>query len=1196
MEKTFAELLDDSMKYHQITNKSLAKEINVAPITISRWRKGEEIDDKIQIPSKREYLLACIKPLRFAQNDQNGLDDCNCFFKAARHAPLTIEEQKKYFPRLTIEPPQASTNPQQDLGEMPDVSTFYGRTQELENLKQWIIVDKKRIVTIWGMDSIGKSLLASKLLTQISDDFEYCIWKSLREAPLVEKILADIIKFLSPSQTIELPLTIKRLIHLLNESRCLLVLDNVETILQDGTSPGQYQEKHKGYGQLIEQIGESQHQSCLLLTSQQKLRGILNHSQFLELKGLKLLEAQKFFRDLLASDTDKEKIIQHYEGNPSALKIVMAGIQNTYSGNISAFMEDLANGQFIFNDIRDLLKRQFRKISAPERKVIYWLTINRDAVSKNQLCDDMGEVSPSLKDKIGNVLEDLERRSLIEKVKEKFTLQNDVMQYAIEEFIVQIIEEIKTGQISLFNTHTLLKADSKDDIREAQHRLILVPVKERLIANLGKTALETQLMQIITILRSEKKPGYAAGNILNLLCEIGSDLTAYDFSHLTIWQAYLPKVNLSKVNFAHSQFAKSVFTQSFGQILSLASRGKILAAGDRKGYIHLWSDASTIPDSYQAHDSCISSLAFSPEGQILASGSDDHKVKIWEVIEASESIELKCLNILEGHQHSVLSIAFSQQGDKLLSGGHLGKVKLWDVYKGQQIKSWNAHDNRIWSIAFSSDTFATGGKDNSLKIWKIDEDEPIESVSFASEVRVLAFTPDGKQLAIACIDGSLRLRHLDNLKEDLWQTTHSGSVLAIAFSSDGKSMATSTIDKTVKLWQIDGMQEIFTLKEHQDRVKSLAFIRRPDNYYRLASGSDDQSVKIWDISEGKCIKTLQGYANRIWSIAFSPQVDSQILASGYDDNIVRLWDLSEERKKLEGHKDRVYSVVFSPDGTQLITGSRDKTVRIWNIPEANIQAAKHFKLLKANDEVFTVAISPNGQYIAAGNQDGSIQIWDIFNDFKNHHSLAGNQGGVQTVAFSPDNRTLAIGTREGIVTLWNIENAQSLYNLKAYQNRIRSVHFSSDGQYLFVSVNGEESVTRWKLDNGKYSHEQCLKKVGTHIRSVALSPDNETIACGGENSVKIFSNIYDDEKEPIEVLKHNSIVRSVAFSPDGQRLASGSENGTIKLLHIETDQEQTLKVHKPYKDMNIIGITGLTEDEKASLKILGAVEKEENYE
>ncbi|MFH7025705.1 MAG: NB-ARC domain-containing protein [Heteroscytonema crispum UTEX LB 1556] len=446
----------------------------------------------------------------------------------------------------------------QDWGEAPDVSVFYDRTQELNILKQWIVQDNCRLVALLGMGGIGKTALAAKLGQQIESKFDYIIWRSLRNAPLVEEILTEMILFLSHQQETNLPNNldgkILRLINYLRFHRCLLILDNVEAVLKSGDRTGSYQEGYSGYGELLRCIAETPHKSCLMLTSREKPKGLAPSEgetlpvRCFQLNGLPTDAGRKIFLtkgSFIGLEEEWQVLISHYAGNPLGLKIVASAIRDCFDRNICEFLRFLNQGTFIFDDIRDLLDRQFHRLSELEKEIMYWLAINREPMTLSELQDNLIVNIPH--SEIIQAIASLQRRSLIEKKATNFTQQPVVMEYMAAQLIEHICEEITDEKIELFKSHALVQATAKDYIRDSQIFLILQPLIEKLLASLGSAKnIESCLKQILVKLRNESsiETGYISRNIINILRQLKIDLSGYDFSHLQVGQANLEHIKL----------------------------------------------------------------------------------------------------------------------------------------------------------------------------------------------------------------------------------------------------------------------------------------------------------------------------------------------------------------------------------------------------------------------------------------------------------------------------------------------------------------------------------------------------------------------------------------------------------------------------------------------------------------------------
>ena len=370
-------------------------------------------------------------------------------------------------------------------------------------------------------------------------------------------------------------------------------------------------------------------------------------------------------------------------------------------------------------------------------------------------------------------------------------------------------------------------------------------------------------------------------------------------------------------------------------------------------------------NSLEGHSNSVRSVVFSPDGKTLASTSDDHTIKLWQLQ------SLKPIATLTGHSSKVNSVAFSPDGLTLASASSDKTIKLWHLQSQKLIATLTGHSSWVYSVAFSPDalTLASASLDKTIKLWNLESQKPIATLTGHSIwVSSVAFSPDGKTLASASGDNTIKLWNLQTQEEIATLIGHSRWVLSVAFSPDGKTLASASSDKTIKLWHLQSQKVIATLTGHSNGVSSVAF--SPDGL-TLASASDDQTIKLWNLQSQKPIATLTGHSNSVNSVAFSP--DALTLASASSDNTIKLWNLESQKPiaTLTGHSNKIRSVAFSPDALTLASASRDNTIKLWNLETQKPIAT----LTGHSDSVWSVAFSPDGNTLASASFDKTIKLW-----------------------------------------------------------------------------------------------------------------------------------------------------------------------------------------------------------------------------
>lgn len=1087
--------------------------------------------------------------------------------------------------KLTKEDYVKPSPSRQYWGGAISVDLFFGRVNELATLNSWTIQERCRLVAILGMGGIGKTTLSIEFAQQIANKFDCLLWESLRDAPPPTEIIDNAVECVSKGQETNIPSRIgdkiTLLIEYLRSSRCLLLFDNIESVLDSNWRAGKYRQGYEGYGELFRRIGATDHNSCLIITSREKPKEIASLEgeklpvRSMQLGGLK--EVGKIFqlKGLTGSRAELDAIGDRYSGNALALKVVATTVRDLFDGNIGEF---LRQDKAVFGDIRDLLDRQFERLSNLEREIMYWLAIAREPRSLAQLRADF--VTPISSIELLEALESLSRRSLIENDATCFTQQSVVMEYVTDRLIEMVGEEISTQKPEILRDHALIQATAKDYIRENQIRLILQPVIDRLLAIFrSKKEVEACLRQMLATMQEQfpLEKWYVAGNIINLFCQIGTDLTGYDFSNLCVWQADLRKARLHDVNFRNSDLSKSVFAENFGGIWSVAFSpdGQYLAAGDTKGKI-VWRrviDGRPIR-SFEGHSAWVVSLAFSPDGETLASSSCDCTAKLWNVNTG------RYLHSLTEHQQEIWSVAFSPDGETFATGCDDGKARLWNTSTGERIRVFSGHQNEVLSVAFSKDgqELISASHDSTIKFWNIKTGKCNGILKGHEDgVRSISLSPDGKMLASSSCDRTVRLWEIETGKCLRVFKDHSNVVLCVAFSPRGNLLASTGIDRTVRLWDIETGECLKVFQDHSNMINSVAF--NPEGSI-LASGSYDQSVKLWNISTYQCIKTWQGYSNQPLSVIFSP--DGQMLFSGSHDTKIRLWNVSTGKviKTLHEHTNWVLSVAFSPKNNLIASGSADRSIKLWNI-----DTGRAIKTLWGHDAVVrSIAFSSDEKILASASEDGTIRLWDILTG-QTLKILRGHQAEVWTIAFNRNSQILASASFDCTIKLWDMYTGECLKTLNEHEGWVWSISFSSDRKTL-VSTSSDRTIRFWNIETGECN--RIIRDKMGHSQLVAFNEDGQIIAsCRQDHNIRLWRVSTEECFKSLQ--GHTALINSIAFNPDGSILVSSSEDETIRLWDVKSGEcLKTLRLKNPYEGMNIENVMGLTAPTIETLKILGA--------
>jgi WD40 repeat protein len=785
-------------------------------------------------------------------------------------------------------PPRPHSNI--DWGEAPDISVFYGRVSELTTLTTWVNDSRCRLVMILGMGGVGKTALVTKLASQLQPDFAKIVWRSLRNAPPLDTLLPELIQILCPQADIlapnmEISAQILRLLDCLRQERCLLVFDNAEAMIPSRNASETHRREYAAYTELFERIGASSHQSCLLVTSREKpeqivsLEGAKLPVRTLTISGLNPSDSEALFdaKGLSASAADRKRLCNIYSGNPLALNIVATSIYNLFDGDIQRFLKTEVS---IFDGIRQLLDRQFERLSPAEQTVMYSLAIERNWLSLDDLHARI--IPTTTKPRLLSTLESLQRRSLIEQSAGKFTQQAVVMEYMTERTIDRVVRELANWDVET--------GDCLFTLTEHTGRIWAARFSPN--GKLLATCSGDGTIRIWDV---------ATWTVLEILTGFRNWFFAIEFSPDSQFLAIGNVGNVVKIWDLSTKQQIHTLSGHSARVATLqfSTDGRLLVTGSGDRSVRLW-DTRTWQELYcwQGYSNWIESVVFHPNGTRLLTGSQDGSVAEWDVQSG------RILQTFVGHQLGLWSVNYSPDGKIIVSGSADSTVKVWDAEAGQLLQTLSTRQGDVWCVRFSPDgRFIAGTSMDNLGVcvWLATGALLTTLFGHTNLVRSIAFSPNSQLLATGSFDCSWRLWDVGNSQMLGCYTGHDNWIWDLAWSSDGEFIATGSADCTARLWRATTGELLQTFKGHTLGVVAVKF--SPNDRY-LATGSSDCTIKIWDIETGSLVRTLTGH----------------LVGVG----------VASADSEASRNENRVLSIDYSLDGQLFVSSSGDETLKLWN--------------------------------------------------------------------------------------------------------------------------------------------------------------------------------------------------------------------------------------------------------------------------
>ncbi|MCI0684104.1 MAG: WD40 repeat domain-containing protein [Gemmataceae bacterium] len=573
--------------------------------------------------------------------------------------------------------------------------------------------------------------------------------------------------------------------------------------------------------------------------------------------------------------------------------------------------------------------------------------------------------------------------------------------------------------------------------------------------------------------------------------------------------------------------------------------GKYLATGSFDHTIKLWEVAtSKEAKTYggpTGHQKMVMCVTISPDGQLLASGSIDNTLKVWDVPLTAPSRLLPATEAVNG-------VAQSPDGTKLAFGSKDGQVKLVNVADAKELFKLEGHAGPVTGVAFSPNgqTLASSGADKTLRFWNVANGQLLGVVTaHSAAANAVAFSTNSVQAMSAGDDGYLRVWQMPPTPSKPIAVTQPAPITTAILTPDNNSILAGGEDKVVRQTQIAG-KEVRALTGPTAAVTAVTI--SPNNAF-LAAGAADQRVWLWNNGNNQPLGSVLAHAGAVTAAQFHPN-STQLLTAG-GDGMVKVWTMPHVAAKAIAHPDAVVVALPAPDGKKLFTGGADKIVRVWN--PANLQMERQFVGHAA--PITALAVNANGQVLVSGSGDASIRLWNQQTG-KEANILTGHAAAITSLNLNPAGTQLLSTSEDGSVKVWQLPIVEP--KPFVHPDQVTSLAVSADAARMVTG--GQDKVVRlWNLANG--AAERAYAGPTLAVTAVAISNDNRFVAAGSADKTLHLWGFGD--AKVLQKLTFPNVVHSVAFTPDGQFVIAGLADGVIKVHKtVDGKEDKTFAGHK----------------------------------